>query len=494
MDRPPHRHSHTATRLGPRGLLQYNEAYGVLICRDCRYAIQKNALQSHLLRHKIYRDERHNLLLTIADLEILEPDDVPLPSPTSQPIDGLPVFSGYRCVVSGCGHLCASSKRMKRHQGEVHDSRDVRNLASVSRPVQLQTFFRGTKLRYFEVTPLNADAGVTAIDDDREENADVTEPLYETAIASQQLPSPSCSRTVRAPPRSPDLETLTYFHHFITATSLNLPPPSSSTGYWQTDVVGLALQRKWLMSGLLAISTLHLAFLEQDVSTRQIHRGRSTQFAAQFIEKWAEIPSPSSRAACTTQEEITAGERIVCVLRCGQWTLPGGSPPLSFTLESLRSLLSAIKAFAFDSAAQSDGEPRNPSSNKLQSLHTLPSRMAETFGKPENVEDVLATLEAISGLIECCEVSFSSDCIEKTWSSMEMWLSKVPEYFRQLVERNSPPALVVIAHWAALLVKRAGNCGCWFLEGVTEKVVLLIKDEVSQKFYGRDIECLLPEI
>src|SRR5277367_6532329 len=141
-----------AIRLGPRDLLEYDARYGVLICRECQYAIQKSALQSHLLRHKIYRHERQRLLSSIAQLDLFEPHQVPLPTPASPPIDALPIISGYRCTAVGCGNLCASSKRMRRHWSEIHGLSEPLNPSSFARPVKLQTFFRSTKLRYFKVT------------------------------------------------------------------------------------------------------------------------------------------------------------------------------------------------------------------------------------------------------------------------------------------------------------------------------------------------------
>src|ERR1700753_2780327 len=92
---------------GTPNLLEYNAKHRQLICRECKYAIQKSALGSHLLRHKIYRGERQRLLTSIARLALLEPDDVQLPPAASPPVDGLPIISGYRCTATGCESLYA---------------------------------------------------------------------------------------------------------------------------------------------------------------------------------------------------------------------------------------------------------------------------------------------------------------------------------------------------------------------------------------------------
>lgn len=107
-------------RLGPNDLLEYDALYGILTCRSCQYAIQKSAIERHLLGHKIYREERRRLLLSIAQFVLLEPENVPLPVAKSVSNDNLPVLDSYRCMKQECGNLYASKYGMKRHRGEHH--------------------------------------------------------------------------------------------------------------------------------------------------------------------------------------------------------------------------------------------------------------------------------------------------------------------------------------------------------------------------------------
>lgn len=130
--------------LGSNNLLEYNPNYGVLICRECEYAIQKSAVQSHLLRHKIYRGERQKLLASIAEFDLREPDDVKVPNSDIRPIPALPVLDGYRCSWGGCCNLCASVKRMKRHWADCHGG--TKDFEMMAKEVKMQTFFRGTKI------------------------------------------------------------------------------------------------------------------------------------------------------------------------------------------------------------------------------------------------------------------------------------------------------------------------------------------------------------
>ncbi len=211
---------------GGNGRLRYDETYAVLICLECRYAVQKSAIESHLLRHKIYRGERKTLLAEIAKLHLTEPDDAVPPSVIVPPIDGLAVIPGYRCVADGCQALCASSKRMRRHWSEVHDIIDQPS-ASMATEVYLQTFFRGTKLKYFQVLVDSA----TSIAPVRSVSADsphspsaVVEPVGDARL-DDMVPW----RPAAATPLQVEMETLQYFHHFMNVTSLTLPTSNDRT-------------------------------------------------------------------------------------------------------------------------------------------------------------------------------------------------------------------------------------------------------------------------
>ncbi|PLB44473.1 hypothetical protein P170DRAFT_392749 [Aspergillus steynii IBT 23096] len=440
-------------RFGPRDLLEYDARYGVLICRECRYAIQKSAVESHLLRHKIYRSERHDLLCQIAPLQLLEPHQVPLPAATASPIEALPVISGYRCTSAGCGCLYASSKRMKRHQNVTHGRDDTNHFLSNAHPANLQTFFRGTKLRYFEVN-----GQVTGDPDPTIHISDKSEP----------------DQSIVMPPRSPplsfpldfDLDTLTYFHHFVTATSLMLPRPKgrgSVQGYWQTDFVRRALQDQWLMCGLLALSASHMASEIEDAAIARVHRDRSVHFFAAFSAEW----DATSETADLPGEIGSAARQIIGVLRCVHWgwseSIRDASNVSETTdLPQLQSILTTVRGFADSDLTLCVDKSPGITADCLQ---TLPSRMADFFGKPDDVRDVLATLSAIAALVDCCDMVLASTA--SAWDATTDWLNKVPDHFNDLVLRGDSAALVVVAHWAALLVRLVERSGCWFFGGLS---------------------------
>lgn len=512
-----------AIRFGAHDLLEYNPQYRLLICRECQYAIQKNALESHLLRHKIYRADRQRLLSSIAKLDLLEPLQVPLPAPTSPPVDALPLLSGYRCTAAGCRHLTASSKRMKRHWSEIHGlAGSVPLSPSLARSVKLQTFFRGTKVRYFEVaSPM---VPLVDTDDDGDDGDDDHERCQEghnSITATPPLPPcmPAHPGTAHGPsPADFNLETLTYFHHFITITSLTIPgaeDPQSAKHYWQMHV-GLALRRRWLMCGLMAISAGHLATLADDTMTKRMHREREAQFSSEFSAGLGQTTGCDLGLEATEIEEEAqkTGEQIRCLLHCAQWTL--AEPTLDYESAApceLLSIMSTLRGCVVrDSALRSSGiwsnghgrqeelfvqgflhtrnsahggDPHTNSSSDdtpsvlLNLLDALPSRIAEGLGRPESAQDVFATLSAIKAVVECCDISFACDDAGAAWQGVATWLANVPDHFNQMIRRDHPAALVVLAHWAAMLVKRAEHVGCWFLKGSAKIIVLQVARQLS---------------
>lgn len=493
-------------RLGPHDLLEYNARYRVLICRDCHYAIQKTALGSHLLRHKIYREERQRLLSTINDLDIVEPDDLLLPTANTVPVDALPVVSGYCCSVTGCGHLCASSKRMRRHWSDAHGVNGSNDFSSLARSVKLQTFFRGTKLKYFEVSVTSSNAD-SQLSDDESGNGREGSRLNAT-------PSPAQSTPNSEPYPVVDLEILAYFHHFITATKMSLPDAEgslSASQYWEKEIIPLALQQRWIMCGLLAISAYHSATFEDEITARKDHRERATKFYSEFFVGFNMITHDDTNKMATEafQKANRAAIQIRSILNCIQWTLNDFTMSRETTqgtanFSQLRSILRDIRGtVALESAMpscieQNRGEGSQRALNKNGSLENensrtmllnridmLPYRMAEIFGKPDHEQDAPAILLAIGTLSKCYTSSFESDDLSGAWQCMAAWLIKTPDHFNRMVSHKNSAALVVLAYWAAILIGRAENCGSWFIHGLSRKILVQIREHLSTDYVAQ---------
>lgn len=527
-------------RINNRDLLQYDASLRILICRDCQYAIQRSALESHLLRHKIYREDRKRILASCAQLDILEPDEIVPPSPASQPINGLPVLLGYCCTVDGCGNLCTSSKRMSMHQREKHHLQNNSELESCIRPAKLQTFFRGTKIRYFEVGSASSEQPdllvlptTSRTDATGSENRGSTEHGQGSPWAAQpvdpgesildnrlSLPNGSTGFTNQ----SFNLDSLRYFHHFTTVTSLTLPIPDSctdSTSYWQATILNIALRERWLMSGLLALSSSHLARQELDLSQQQAVLKPAAKLSHEFLASSTALlhRMPNEATGGVSEVDVVvANTTLRSIIHCLQYTVGGGvlgqqsflegteSPSFTSVLQTMKAFknlnlkhggldgklftqltnhLETQEATSVGTSLSSGMEPVEP----LERLRDLPYRMAEVFGRPDNARGTLACISAIKALVECLEADTSP---AKAWHRMVEWVCKVPDLFHDMLERKEAPALVVLAHWTAYLVRHAEQSGCWWLNGMETSLMQEIKGLLPAGI--RSIDGLIAEL
>jgi hypothetical protein len=399
---------------------------------------------------------------------------------------------------------------MRSHQSESHGHVHLPGLDSYAQEAKLQTFFRGNKLRYFEVTPLPTRNSAIVASNEAEQAGDI-ERAHTADVALEMEEGQQLVHASGDHQPTPDLETLRYFHHFTNETIFTLPSMDGrrdSHDFWNNDVLPLALRCDYLMSGLLAISAGHVASLSEASLSTEVHHTRSAQFAVQFFNAWEMMEKDLSESAGITK----AATQIACILKCHRWMSPevalDGSGPESSGLGSFIATIRRLNCGIASSSTTHQGSTRrggvgslsrprntvipNSADERLTQLHNLPSRMAEALGKPENVSDVLATLDAISALVEGCEFGYSLDDMNVAWQSMVAWPAMVTEHFSNLVLADSTPALVVVAHWAIFLVQRAEDCECWFLGGAADKMLRVIRDQMAKNEDVPGVLSLLP--
>jgi hypothetical protein len=502
----------SSTTINPMNLLHYNPDHLILICLECKYAIQKRAVSSHLLRHKIYREQRQQLLSYVASLDLLEPEDVSLPPPESPPVEGLPVISGYKCTQDYCGNLFASLKRMKKHQAEVHGIRDLGGVQEVVR-AELQTFFRGTKLRYFEVsnTQDNESSGTARSAFDVRDGDETW--AGNGRAAKQRTDVPASKRSERIDLETTkclkqanvvDLANFRYFHHYTTTTCHTLPGPQGDSIFWPGTVVEHALKHEWLMCGLLAISASHLAMSADTSTDKEVHGQSSARFHTGFLRGSAEFES-SQTPSDEQLNMLWVVRRIECILCCITWSSTARDEnhasqepvfSLRFLITTLRNLThldsdptshrnTISQDAVFDMAKRvleaGSGSPwscKNATCKKLlDRLRVFPEQLSRAFGRPDNVHDVLTTLFATAALVGSCECSGRSDTAEATWQSAVGGLVMITEHFESMLANSNPAALVLVCYWG-VLIKRAEWCGVWFLQGIAGRILRKTEEQL----------------
>lgn len=258
---------------GPSQLLHYNEKYQVLICVKCEYAIQPSALSRHLKDiHQIYRGARRPYVdyargLTLASKAVV-------PSNEDFPIPYLALYKGYRCEARGCSYLCLSAKRMEMHWPAVHHCKG--EPARDWSRVPLQSFFRGTMLRYF-AGPRSLPPGYAIKFPER------------VSLSGQLGKSTSYSAAKDALRHAYQLDELdaTILEHYFSTSHKCFIINSGALHVWLSVVPQLALEYDFILYGILAFAAQHMCLLD--------HPRRSEIVVRQFVHK--DIAFPALRNA-----------------------------------------------------------------------------------------------------------------------------------------------------------------------------------------------------
>ncbi|OQE34794.1 hypothetical protein PENCOP_c015G00262 [Penicillium coprophilum] len=326
--------------------------------------------------------------------------------------------------------------------------------------------------------------------------------------AVHEVPSQAQSMSLAGSSPVVDLNTLTYFHHFTTTTCLTLPKIDDSvpaSKYWGACIVSLALQQHWLMCGLLAVSAYHSATLEEEKTVQEKHYERAKNLHSEFFVGFNEIMNNTLNtfSSETFQETRTAAIEVRNIMSCARWlpTRPAANQEVvlgsTTGLSQLQYLLCDIRDFASSEIGKSleieqsmsDDPQTSLGANSLQAtatalvvllnrLQMLPYRMAEIFGKPDHEQDAPAILLSIGALIRCCSSIYNSNDLPRAWQSISTWLDKTTSHFDHMISLHHPAALIVLAHWAAILVKWTEVYDCWLIQGFSRTIVLLISEHL----------------
>ncbi|KAI0509396.1 hypothetical protein F5B22DRAFT_638045 [Xylaria bambusicola] len=268
---------------GLGGLLTHLPDYGVVICKTCRFAIQPSAFSSHLQNHHILRSKRRDILDQLRSLRLTPPERVGVPASDSRPVPNLPILSGFKCDAAECSYACTSVKRMCQHWSDIHG--EPNSKAIRYRGARLQTFFRGNKIRYFEVEgPKHLQCWTQK----------------ESQLAFKKINSLSPSDLVDRVPediQAPllDHRSLLYMHHYTRHSGLFLNRGNESTEFWVDTIVLEAEKHPFLMYSLLCISAIEKARKTPNTDERRNHLQASASYCAGAISGYRTAVSSPTR-------------------------------------------------------------------------------------------------------------------------------------------------------------------------------------------------------
>jgi len=476
------------SRPAPSELLQYLPAHKVLICKECRYAIQPSAISRHLKDlHHIYRSDRSELIEYTKGLQLAQPADVVLPPPHEAPVPFIPTESGLACARDGCTHLCVTAKRMKSHWATAH--KDVVGSGSQWNPVTLQTFFKGNQLKYFIVSPPSTPGAQSTHTSEMHSDSDtrMSEPTPPSDYSESytQVPELACPSDWSADDKA-------LLNHFVQFTYYDMGAGPLSRELWRTSIPELSFQHVFLKHGLLACAALHLAHLNPPERRRYqmiaaCHQARGLPpfrglLSAPTEENCDAILAFANLLVvhCFAAEEQDAEFFLLKDNRDS--TLLSGMPDWLEVIRGSCTMFSHVWATMrtgllkplIDETMSDEALPIIPDnpehSARLKQLLTLP-----VLGNNPPTGEILGeTMTAYSTALITLARAFGSAQAAKDngiftmWTAVSIWPARISMEYLDLLRRKEPAALVLLAHYCILLAPLEKS---WYMSGFRRRLL-----------------------
>jgi hypothetical protein len=475
-----------ATLIQPSQLLHYLPTYRVLICKECRYAIQPSAISRHLKDiHRIYRGDRQAFIQYTLALDLAEPGDVIPPEPHDGPVPFLPTKKGFACTAAGCIHLCVTVKRMKSHWSTSH--KDVVVGAAQWRPVDLQTFFLGNQLRYFLVTV---------------SSTKIAQPEQTLELNSQKskfrvdelLVSLSNEHTLAE-------EDVVLFDHFKTSTYLDLAHNEETEKLWGTIVPQLALKHPFITHGILACSALHLAHLNPS-QKQEYHfiAARHQNEALPAFRVAITNPNESNCNALLAFSQLLIIHSFASEEQDEDLLLVGGShesgsPDWMNVVRGscviFKDVMQYIESGPFKplvietrSVNRLSGEEGEPDSPELtERIRRLGLLLNIPFNPSDNSElaNILRTFgSTLLKLSRAFRKADEANLVFTIWTAVYLWPAQLSQEYLDILRQRHPVALILLAHYCILLEPLESH---WYMNGFRKRLMSRIYRQVDPEWW-----------
>lgn len=118
-------------------------------------------------------------------------------------------------------------------------------------------------------------------------------------------------------------------------------------------------------------------------------------------------------------------------------------------------------------------------------LASLPNRLLGRTAVPSH-PDLRAFNHAMAALVSSYARSYANDATWARWNGIESWPRMMPNHFLVMVKAKNPLALVLVAHWCALLLRQESSY--WFLQGQSQRMLNIILNNLDQdlQIFARD--------
>lgn len=284
---------------------------------------------------------------------------------------------------------------------------------------------------------------------------------------------------------------LELFHHFIISTSATVARKPGQEEMWRVVVPQLAMQHRFLMRGIFAVSALHMSHL-------QPHRSDELLIVAARYQQTA-LQAYRSILCNVDEDNCNAVFAFSALVVCYAFGSPQSPEDLLLTgldrkqavpdwLYFLRGTYSLLSSSweeiqsgpmtpLLEPVTRKSDPAVGPDDEHLCQL--IPLLEHQTTGGVEHEEKSKIYIAALKDLRTAFANSCSPDnpkhCVR--WSSFD-WPVRVSKDFIRLLNDREPKALILLAHHCVLLHREES---CWYLDGHAQRLLSTIEAMLSEE-------------
>lgn len=469
---------HNAAPKEPTDLFHHLPHHRILICKQCRFAVLPSAVARHLKElHHMHHPDRQQFVDYALGLNLADQHNITLPEPRQRPLPILPIIPGLACVIAGCGHLCATDKRMKMHWRTEHSNTKAHQPQGYR--VSMQTFFRGNQLRYFIVSPLPAASSLDS-------GAD------RTGTSGAEKPD----KALGGDSHVTTTEDLRLIQHFYKFTCIDSGFDIVEEIAWSTIIPEIEAKTPFLRHGIIASAALHLAFL-QPCQKQQYHLIAANHQSLALPEFRTAIKSPNEDnyvallifthlliIHCFARYE---NEEDLLLVR-GQDELVSAPDWLQiirgtcYAFQPVAKYITGLPGVILPMEIPMNEPPLEKSTYdaRLHGLFDLVQSSAtrNIKGFTDVSYELVENLYRLSCALVVAEAVQSQNRYS-LWVALYLWPVRVSHGYLSLLKQRHPIALILLAHYCVLLQPLDAH---WYMRGYTKKLMCHIQGQLCQEW------------
>ncbi|KAL4883211.1 hypothetical protein BJY04DRAFT_185051 [Aspergillus karnatakaensis] len=316
------------------------------------------------------------------------------------------------------------------------------------------------------------------------------------SIGVQCDPAPSPTATSSIESGGISLSDLHLFHHYTTSTYRTLADEATDTNRVnQVHIPQWGMTFPPIMHLVLALSALHLAFLDPD---KQEEYTRQADEHFTFGVRSVTTVLALDTLASENCQQIYMSAVLICFAyfahgpRQGEFLVfnQNGRSEWLVLLHGVRAITAQKHSEIFTGVLEPTA--RRPTSSDPApghedeiARHKMRLREIRTLVDKEVSLDKAAYVKALDDLIEsfehACEHRRLGGYVTELMPFTMGWTFRLPEIMIQKLEEKEPVALVILGHWAILMRYMRG---VWFMRGWDEHIIRGIRACLPLAYHG----------